>query len=72
MKYSGRHSKNKKRVIDIFHLPPCRSSLKLHARGSNYIAKIWRQADQKIIWKSSATWMEWRLLVRMGRWDISN
>ena len=41
--------KNKKRVINLFHLPPCRSSLKLHARRSNYIAKIWRQADQKIM-----------------------
>ena len=41
--------KNKKRVIDLFHLPPCRSSLKLHARRSNSIAKVWRQADQKIM-----------------------
>ena len=59
MKYSGRHSKNKKRVIDIFHLPPCRSSLKLHARGSNYIAKIWRQADQKIMVFESPQQHEW-------------
>ena len=41
--------KNKKRVINLFHLPPCQSSLKLQARRSNYIAKIWKQADQKII-----------------------
>ena len=34
--------KNKKRVIDLFHLPPYRSSLKLHARRSDNIAKIWR------------------------------
>ena len=38
--------KEKKRVICLFHLPPCRSSL--HARRSKYTAKIWRQADQKI------------------------
>ena len=42
-------SKNKKRVTDLFNLPLCQSSLKLHARRSNYIAKIWRQADQKIM-----------------------
>ena len=41
--------KNKKRVTDLFNLPLCQSSLKLHARRSNYIAKIWRQADQKIM-----------------------
>ena len=41
--------KNKKRVINLFHLPPYQSSLKLQARRSNYIAKIWKQADQKII-----------------------
>ena len=35
--------------MDLFHLPPCRSSLKLHARRSNYTAKIWRQVDQKIM-----------------------
>ena len=34
--------KNKKQVIDLFHLPPWWSSLKLHARRCNYIAKIWR------------------------------
>ena len=39
--------KNKKRVIDLFNLPLCRSSLKLHARRSNGTVKIWRQADQK-------------------------
>ena len=41
--------KNNKRVIDLFNLSPCRSSLKLPARRSNYIAKIWRQADQKLM-----------------------
>ena len=32
--------KSKKLAIDLFHLPPCRSLLKLHARRSNYVAKI--------------------------------
>ena len=41
--------KNKKQIINLFHLPPCRSSLKLQARRNNYIANIWRQADQKIL-----------------------
>ena len=41
--------KNKKQIINLFHLPPCRSSLILHARRNNYIANIWRQADQKIL-----------------------
>ena len=39
--------KNKKRVNNLFYLPPCRSPLKLHAKRSNYTAKILRQADQK-------------------------
>ena len=42
-------SEDTKRVIDLFHLPPCRSSLKLHAGRSKDIVKIWRQIDQKII-----------------------
>ena len=42
-------SEDTKQVIDLFHLPPCRSSLKLHARKSKDIVKIWRQIDQKII-----------------------
>ena len=33
----------------LFNLLPCKSSLKLHGRRSNYIAKIKRQANQKII-----------------------
>ena len=41
-------SNSEKRVIHLFHLPPCRPSLNLHARINNYAAKIWRQADQKI------------------------
>ena len=41
--------KNKKWVVDLIHLPTSRSSSKLHARRSNYIAKIWRLADQKIM-----------------------
>ena len=45
---SNQTLQNKKRVIDLFHLPPCRSSLKLHARTSNFTAKF-RQADQKIM-----------------------
>ena len=57
MKYFGRHEKG---VIELFNLTPCRSSLKLHARRTNYIAKIRRQADQKIM---VYDWMVWRLIV---------
>ena len=32
--------KNKKRVIDLFHLPPCRPWLKLHARRSSLTGKF--------------------------------
>ena len=42
-------TKKQEKVIDLFHPPPCRSLLKLHARRSNYIAKIGRQANQKIM-----------------------
>ena len=41
--------KKKNRVIDLLHLPPCKASLKLHTRRSNYIAKIWRQAENDMI-----------------------
>ena len=50
--------KNKKRVIDLFNLPLCRSSLKLHARRSNGTVKIWRQADQKS-WSESPQQRRW-------------
>ena len=33
--------------------------LKLHARRSNYIAKIWRQADQKIMVYESSQQHRW-------------
>ena len=51
--------KNKKRVIDLFHLPPCRPWLKLHARRSNLIGKIWGHADQKIMLYKSPQQHEW-------------
>ena len=51
--------KKRKRVIDLFNLPLCRSSLKLHARRSNYILKIWRQADQKIMVYESSQQHRW-------------
>ena len=41
---------NKKgQVIDLSLLPPCRSSLRLHIQRSNYIARIWRQANLDVM-----------------------
>ena len=41
---------NKKgQVIDLSVLPPCRSSLHLHIQRSNYIARIWRQANKDMM-----------------------
>ena len=37
--------KTKKRIINLTLLPPCRMSLHLHIRRSNYIARIWRQTE---------------------------
>ena len=45
MRYSGEHWRWKKRIIDLTLLPPCRMSLHLCIRRSNYIARIWRQAE---------------------------
>ena len=44
----------------LFHLPPCRSLLKLYARRSNYIAKICRQPDQKIVIHESCQQHGWK------------
>ena len=41
---------NKKgQVIDLSLPPPCRSSLRLHIQRSNYIARIWRQANLDVM-----------------------
>ena len=37
--------KNKKKIIDLSLLPPCRSSLAFHTRRANYLSHIWRQAS---------------------------
>ena len=37
--------KRKKKVIDLSMLPPCKKSLLLHIKRSNYISRIWRQAS---------------------------
>ena len=41
--------KKKGQVIDLSLLPPCRISLHLHTRRSNFIARIWRQADRDMM-----------------------
>ena len=37
--------KKKKKIVDLALLPPCRASLNLHIKRSNYVARIWRQAS---------------------------
>ena len=39
-----RSLKNKKKIIDLSLLPPCRRSLIYHIRRANYLCFIWRQA----------------------------
>ena len=47
--------RTKDRVIELSLLPPCRKSLMLHIKRSNYISRIWRQAevDMMVIEKPS-------------------
>ena len=41
--------KKKGQIIDLSLLPPCRMSLKLHIKRSNYVARIWRQASLEMM-----------------------
>ena len=39
-------SVNEKKIIDLSTLPPCHSTLLLHIKRANYIAKIWKSCAQ--------------------------
>ena len=43
--FQRRYSDNNK-IIDLSLLPPCQSTLKLHALKANLVAKIWKSADE--------------------------
>ena len=37
------------KITDLSSLPPCKSSLLLHIKRANYVARTWRQAAQPMI-----------------------
>ena len=40
---------NQKKVIDISHLPPCQSTLLLHSKRANVVAKIWNSSHEPML-----------------------
>ena len=37
------------KIIDLSLLPPCQSSLELHCKRANFVAKMWRDASNPML-----------------------
>lgn len=47
------------KIIDLCFLPPCRSSLVLHTKRANFIARMWRRSQNPILSLPSASEHGW-------------
>lgn len=50
---------NQRKVIDISHLPPCRTTLLLHSKRANVIAKIWNSSHEPMLEEPDFTHNGW-------------
>ena len=50
---------NQRKVIDISHFPPCRSTLLLHSKRANVIAKIWNSSHEPMLEEPDFTHNGW-------------
>ena len=48
------------KITDLSSLPPCRSSLLLHIKRANLVARTWRQAAQPMIVQDDPTMHGWK------------
>ena len=45
--------------MDLSLLPPCQSSLELHCKHANFIAKMWRDASNPMLLSDSLVMHGW-------------
>ena len=56
---------NQRKVVDVSHLPPCRSTLLLHSKRANVIAKIWNSSHVPLLEERDFTHNGWNSLIEI-------